>query len=430
MAISIDPETFVITVPKADMTLLQSSPEIRELNLNSFRLELKSLEDDPDYGIFLYKTHNHNTEVTLSGLTYARIVEIIAPYTVTFEDGQYTVACTGANHNLADVKNANQVSLIINNAAGLITNAAIEHASFNGGVTIDEGNTTGKAVSGTVYPAGTPQAPHISMDDALLNAGNRGLSTFYVIGNLVVDDTNDYTAYNFVGESPTKTHININSSANVTRCEFYEAHVQGTLDGECALKNCIVDDLTYINGVVESCILEPGTITLGGDEDAYFLDCWSGIMTGTTPSIDMGGTGQSLILRNYNGYLSLKNLTDATQKITVDLNSGLINLENTLTAGAITVRGVGDVSDSSNGATVDITDLVNPTNIANTILDAAIDGTLDFKGTLQVLTSVAVGKATGGGTTSITFRNIADTLNRVIMTVNDKGDRSGVTINT
>ena len=67
-------------------------------------------------------THRHNTAVTLSGVTYARTFEIINGYTVTFQDvgTPYTVRCVGANHNLADVKNVNQVSLIIGNAAGLI----------------------------------------------------------------------------------------------------------------------------------------------------------------------------------------------------------------------------------------------------------------------------------------------------------------------
>jgi hypothetical protein len=124
MAISINPLTFVIHVPRADMSLLQASPEIRSLDVDAFRLELKGLEDDPDYGVFLPKTHNHNTEITLAGITYARTVEILDPYTVEFEDGQYTVSCGGANHNLADVKVANQVSLIINNSAGLIVSGS------------------------------------------------------------------------------------------------------------------------------------------------------------------------------------------------------------------------------------------------------------------------------------------------------------------
>jgi len=66
------------------------------------------------------KTHNHNTAITLSGVTYARIVEIINGYTIEFENGIYSVECVGANHNIADVKVVNSVSLIVGNSAGLI----------------------------------------------------------------------------------------------------------------------------------------------------------------------------------------------------------------------------------------------------------------------------------------------------------------------
>lgn len=118
MALSINWLTKVITVPRADMTLVQASPEIRELDVNAFRLELKAIMDD--IGMPYVDTHRHNTEVLLSGILYARTFEIINGYTVEFEDAQYTVRSIGANHNIADVKVSNQVSLITNNSAGLI----------------------------------------------------------------------------------------------------------------------------------------------------------------------------------------------------------------------------------------------------------------------------------------------------------------------
>lgn len=120
MAISIDPITFVIFIPKADLTLVQSSPfEVRQLDLNAFRLELKAYEDDVR-GIYLLKTHDHNTEVTLSGLTFARVIEILPPYTITFEDGQYAVNLVNANSNVSDKVNVNQVSVRSANSAGLV----------------------------------------------------------------------------------------------------------------------------------------------------------------------------------------------------------------------------------------------------------------------------------------------------------------------
>lgn len=94
---------------------------IYELDVDAFRLELRDLEDS-EAGIVELPTHNHNTTVTLSGVTYARTVEIINGYTVEFEDvgTPYTVKCVGANHNIGDVKVVNQVSLLIGNSAGLI----------------------------------------------------------------------------------------------------------------------------------------------------------------------------------------------------------------------------------------------------------------------------------------------------------------------
>jgi hypothetical protein len=121
MAISVNSDTRIITIPQAD--LLFVSGVLYELDVNAFRLELKDWEDDPE-NMGMLDTHLHNTEVTLSGVTYARIFQVINGYTVTFEHtgGAYTVRCSGANHNLADVTNFDtEVSLIIGNSAGLQT---------------------------------------------------------------------------------------------------------------------------------------------------------------------------------------------------------------------------------------------------------------------------------------------------------------------
>lgn len=119
MAISINWATRVISIPQADLTPVSGA--LYELDVDWLRLELKNLEDS-EVGSVFPDTHRHNTEVTLSGVTYARTFEVINGYTITFQDvgTPYTVRCVGANHNVADVKNVNQVSLIVGNAAGLI----------------------------------------------------------------------------------------------------------------------------------------------------------------------------------------------------------------------------------------------------------------------------------------------------------------------
>lgn len=119
MAISVDWPTKVITVPKAYMTLVSLTPfEIRQLDIDAFRLDLKDLEDDVE-GQVWPTTHLHNTTVTVGGVSLARVVEMINDYTVTFEDGSYAVNLVGANSNIGDVVNLNSVSVRAANSAGL-----------------------------------------------------------------------------------------------------------------------------------------------------------------------------------------------------------------------------------------------------------------------------------------------------------------------
>lgn len=119
MPITIDWGTKVIHIPQSYLTPVSGS--LYELDVDQLRRDLKDLEDSEE-GMPFPDTHRHNTEVTLGGVTYARTVEIINGYTVTFEDvgTPYRVRCVGANHNLSDVMNLNNVSLIVGNAAGLI----------------------------------------------------------------------------------------------------------------------------------------------------------------------------------------------------------------------------------------------------------------------------------------------------------------------
>lgn len=117
MNISINPATHVITILKSE---LGGTFPNHQLNVNTFREALKAWEESVD-GIWQPDTHIHNTQVLLGGVTYARVVEIIAPYTITFEDDQYSVSLVGANNNIADRLNLNQVSIRSANSAGLIT---------------------------------------------------------------------------------------------------------------------------------------------------------------------------------------------------------------------------------------------------------------------------------------------------------------------
>jgi hypothetical protein len=236
----------------------------------------------------------------------------------------------------------------------------IEYASFNGGITVDAASS----YSGTNYPVGTPQAPVNNLIDALAIAVDRGFTSFFIMGDITIDDSLSFEGMAFVGESQIKSTLTVETNADVEDCHFYDAHVTGVLDGGCKLKNCMITDLNYINGIIEQCLLEPGTIILGGSQEAHLVDCWSGAIGVSIPYIDMGSSGQDLIIRNYNGDIGIKNLS-GSNGVSIDLNSGSVTLDNDLTNGTIKVRGVGNVIDNSSGASIDTDELVNPDNISN-----------------------------------------------------------------
>lgn len=125
MAISVDWGQKIISIPQSYLTLVTGT--LYELDTETFREDLIALLDD-EWGIAHVDAQKHATEVTVAGTTYARTIEIINGYSITFEDGQYSVRLVGSNNNFFDVENGilnqNQVQIISGNSAGLIVHTA------------------------------------------------------------------------------------------------------------------------------------------------------------------------------------------------------------------------------------------------------------------------------------------------------------------
>jgi len=355
----------VVTIPDTEVTIQDLIDAIRDYEDELVNLDIPKIADCTG-------------KEELGGGVYVGLTLKLIDWKLKFEDrpGPDYVTCNVRGGNLVAYDTTAEeyvnpiepsayvtVTLTASSSATLQELTSIQYSSFNGGVTID----VTSPYSGTEFPVGTLQEPVNNLADAMLIANERGFDVIYVRGDLTIDSqSGDYSGIIFIGESMTKTNITVESDANVTDCEFENANVSGTLDGNCKLYQCRIGDLNYIYGVIESCMLQ-GTITLGGENPAHFLDCWSGIAGGTIPVIDLGGSGQDLSLRNYNGGIKLINKS-GTDKVSIDLNSGHVILDSTVTNGEITIRGVGKVTDNST-ATVDVTHLLNPSIISDQVWD-------------------------------------------------------------
>lgn len=286
--------------------------------------------------------------ITLLNATLAFETRSGPSYTQCNISGGNLVAIDDIGDNISPIYPTafTQIVLANSSSATLQEQSALQYASFNGGVTID----VTSLYSGTDYPIGTPQEPVNNIDDAHLIAIERGFPTFFIIGNLSLTEVEpDLIRHSFIGSGKDRTLIDIAPLAIVTDCAYYDAHVTGTLDGKSRLKDCVIDDLIYVKGYIEECVLSPGVITLAGSEEAHFLDCWSGQPGTGTPTIDMGGTGQALALRRYAGGIALINKT-GPEAVSIDLNSGQIKLDMvTVTNGTIVCRGVGKLTELTTG---------------------------------------------------------------------------------
>lgn len=123
MAIALDETTQVFTIPQGDLTLVSGT--LYDVPTNDVRQDINSLMDDERY-IWMEDPINHNTEVTVAGVTFARTIEFINGYSTTYSpDSQWTARLTGSNNNMFDVENGilnqNQVQVIAGNSAGLQT---------------------------------------------------------------------------------------------------------------------------------------------------------------------------------------------------------------------------------------------------------------------------------------------------------------------
>ena len=350
MAITIDWPTGIISIPKADTQLVQSSPtEIRQLDLDTFRKTLKDLEDDEE-GMPWPTTHNHVQPIDVGGVTLARVVEIINGYTVTFEDGQYAVNLVGANSNVGDVVNVNQVSVRTANSAGLTFSKASEDTAFaDARVWIDTTN----GLAGTGYPRGTVGDPVNNLADAQTIIAIRSLpKRIHLMGTLVVGASDDISGYNILGESVVLSSVDVTTGANTTDLVIEDCMMTGDLNGNVTARRATsFQNLDDFDGSLHGTGLG-GTVTLELGSTAHeFIDCYSEEGGQAAPIVDCQSmVDPEIYFRRYSGSVEIHNFTSGV--MTLGFTEGRAILDSSCTGGTIVIRGDHVLEDNSNGSTI------------------------------------------------------------------------------
>lgn len=318
-------------------------------------------------------------------------------------------------------------SVIVENTVSNLTDATIaqlpqiEYASFQNVVWVDVSSSN----SGITFPIGTPERPVNNFTDALAIAAYRGFDTIHIKSDFTeLDSSHDFSNFIFIGDSSQKTFVYINPNANVENCEFEDCILTGYLDGQVTINNCTIYNLYNFNGLVKDTLLNPGIlgITGSGYVTTHFLNCWSGVPGTSTPTIDCGGSGSALSIRNYNGGILLQNKT-GPEAVSIDLNSGQVKLTSTITNGEIVIRGVGQLSqnDATGSAMVNTIGLMAKDTIADAVLNTSLISytnastvaqslrTIDYANVVSIdETSPYSGSDYPVGTTNYPVNNIMD----------------------
>ena len=358
MAITIDyvddiTPQYIINIPKADMTLIATSPtEIRQIDINSLRNTLNDLMDDAEPGMVFPTNHVHTPPLTLAGVTLARVVEILDPYFILFEDLAYNVNVVGGNSNISDVTIKNQVGVNTANSAGLQDPFALQAAAFAPGtVAIDPTSSN----SGIIFPIGTRAFPVNNVADAILIAELRGLRRIQLVSDITINSGDWSGGYDFFGDT-LKVVVTVGVGANVNGCDFTNMTLAGTLGEACVARQCVLHNTTVKNGLLLECGLR-GTLTIGaapaGTACVIMQSISLGAPSDTFPSLDLGGAHvTNVVVREFSGTLTVSNASSQTADASFDMLSGAVKFDSSISAGAYSVRGIGRVPDETTGTAV------------------------------------------------------------------------------
>ena len=228
-----------------------------------------------------------------------------------------------------------------------LNSESIVFSSFLGGVWVDIINGHPERGSST-EPNGNRERPVKTVALAVEIAHVRGFDTIHFLGNVVLDTGDNVEGFTLIGQSVIKTLMVIQPGALTHSCIIRNARVQGTLDGKSIIIDCTIDGLHYFNGEIHDSGFTAATLTLSGGAQASLLDCYSLVAGYETPTVDMGGTGQAMLIREWNGGLKIINKT-GIDACSLDFDSGQLKVDETCTAGNIFARGGYKLTDESTG---------------------------------------------------------------------------------
>lgn len=396
MAISVNWITGVISIPRVDMTLIQSVPtEIRQLNVMEFKEELGAIKTTED-GRPWSKPFKHNKDEEVEGVVLADLFKILDPYTVTFENGLYGVNLVAANNNIRSKTNRNLVSIASSNSAGLLNLDTLLSGAYQGEVVIN----VARGQRGTSAPIGTLGKPSNNIEHTLIIADNENAKEINLQGSLTLVDGDDVSYRIFVGSHPLVSSLAVEAESNTIGLICKNLQFSGALDGGAILEDCVLGEVRYFSGYINHCVLTIATIFMNGAGLIY--DSKTGSNASIPSPIDLTNA-TSLVVQGQEGHIKFVNCeNDIKVEATM---TGKLTIDSSVTAGEFHIYGDCEVSHTQSGTEVVIDKTTgSPQEIAVTVAKETL---VKYQNKAVYIDTESL--VNGDGSALTPFNNVADT---------------------
>jgi hypothetical protein len=250
---------------------------------------------------------------------------------------------------------------------------AIKRMAFDGAVYIYL--TTG--TTGTAWPQGTASHPVNNLADALAIAVAQGLDTLHIRGSFTLQATDVVSGYTLEGDGATFTNsasqVIMISGCVTANTTFKHLEVSGRQGGEGNFVDCVIGAITNSHCDFQGCKMEGPLELVNSGWTANHNTTLHGCYTSEKwYEVDYNHSPINQVYSNFSGRIKFRNITNPQADLLIQLDSGRVWLDESCTAGTVTISGTGVLVDESNGASVTTDGLMSKETVSAAVWDEPI----------------------------------------------------------
>lgn len=300
------------------------------------------------------------SKVAITGVLYSR--DYASPYFTPDEVVQFPAQVSSVVNTVIQVEN-----IVTGDLASVPTVDDILSADPTGypkgsvGDRIDKTSNIDKAIfidtDALINGDGTSGSPYNNLADTLDDAESNGFKKIIVYSDITID--RNLKNFTIIGVGDPYVDLN---GQNVDKSVFIDVHLTGTGSGKIVTKDCILEDgLSGVYGRFMGAGLDGNFYPSG---NCKFIKCHSGIAGFLRPHIYYPvGLAISVSVRDWSGGLTIHNMDQVNDKLTIESGHSKIELDASCANGEASLRGTHFFDDNSNGTNVDTEGNVDPRDI-------------------------------------------------------------------